>query len=252
MESGKSMGWDRDLANGQNIWFGDLETDVWDSRRYLPRGRARFHGAASPGRPRASIEDISQMQCKAEVNIRAEYRVVRNDGTIRWLADSGKFYFPTNGDPPRALGIAVDITERKQAEFALRESEERFRLMSNTAPVLIWMADTRQALHLLQQDLARFHWKATVGRTGKRLDGGGSPRRLAAVPGSYTQAFDRREPFRMEFRLRASDGEFHWLLDMGVPRFNSRRLICRIHWILHRCDREQTCRRGTLQHQRAD
>ena len=37
MESGKSMGWDLDLANGQNIWFGDLELDLWDHRRNIPR-----------------------------------------------------------------------------------------------------------------------------------------------------------------------------------------------------------------------
>ena len=43
MESGKSMGWDWNLATGQNIWFGDLQTTLWDQRRYLPRARRRFH-----------------------------------------------------------------------------------------------------------------------------------------------------------------------------------------------------------------
>ena len=71
----------------------------------------------------SEYREHSQMQCKIKVRIRAEYRVVRPDGTIRWLADRGKFYSAANGDSPRALGIAVDITDRKQAEEARRQKE---------------------------------------------------------------------------------------------------------------------------------
>ena len=141
MESGKSMGWDWNLATGQNIWFGDLQTTLGiTADTYLAREDDFTERLHPDDRDRVSKTFADATQNRSEY--RAEYRVVRTDGTIRWLADSGKFYSPSNGNPPRALGVAVDITERKQAEFALRESEERFRLMSNTAPVLIWMSGT--------------------------------------------------------------------------------------------------------------
>ena len=50
----------------------------------------------------------------------AEFRVVRLDGTVRWVAATGQFYYGTNGDPQRMLGMTVDITERKQVEESLR------------------------------------------------------------------------------------------------------------------------------------
>ena len=43
----------------------------------------------------------------------AEFRVVRTDGTVRWIAGRGQFYYGSQGDPLRMLGMAVDITERK-------------------------------------------------------------------------------------------------------------------------------------------
>ena len=50
----------------------------------------------------------------------AEFRVVRLDGTVRWVAATGQFYYLANGDPERMLGMAVDITERRRSEEALR------------------------------------------------------------------------------------------------------------------------------------
>ena len=70
----------------------------------------------------------------------AEYRILLNDGAIRWIATRGRVEFDRNSTPLRMRGVSIDITERKRAEEALREGEERFRTMANTAPVMIWMS----------------------------------------------------------------------------------------------------------------
>ena len=220
MASGKSMGWDRDPANGQNIWFGDLEPTFGISGDPYLAGDGEFMERVHPDdRERVSKMFEDAMQGRTEYQ--SEYRVVRTDGAIRWLADSGRFYFSANGDLPRFLGIAVDITERKQAEFALRESEERFRLMSNTAPVLIWMAGTDKLCTYFNKPWLDFTGRPLSDELGHGWAEGVHAEDSGQCLETYTQAFDRREPFRMEFRLRASDGEYHWLLDIGVPRFNS-------------------------------
>jgi PAS domain S-box-containing protein len=220
MRSGKSMGWDRDLANGHNIWFGDLEPTFGIRGDPYVAGEHEFMERLHPDdreRVKKAYDDALQGRCE----YRAEYRVVRNDGAIRWLTDTGKFYFGTNGEVPRFLGIGVDITERKQAEFALRESEERFRLMSNTAPVLIWMDDTDKRCTYFNQSWLDFTGRPLSAELGTGWAAGVHPEDLGHCMDRYSEAFDRREPLRTEYRLRASDGEYHWLLDIGVPRFNA-------------------------------
>jgi PAS domain S-box-containing protein len=220
MRSGKSMGWDWDLANGQSTWFGDLEpTFGIRGDPYLAREGEFMERLHPDDRERVSKIIVEAIEVRSEY--KAEYRVVRTDGAIRWLSDSGKFYFPANGDRPRALGIGVDITERKQAEFALRESEERFRLMSNTTPVLIWMADTDKLYTYFNKTWLDFTGRPLSAELGNGWADGIHVDDLLQCLETYTEAFDRREPFRMEYRLRASDGKYHWLLDIGVPRFNS-------------------------------
>jgi PAS domain S-box-containing protein len=66
-----------------------------------------------------------------------DFRVVWNDGSVHWLFARAKIFRDTAGVPERMLGVNVDITERKQAEEALRHSEEQLELISNTVPALI-------------------------------------------------------------------------------------------------------------------
>ena len=114
----------------------------------------------------------------------------------------------------------VDLTDRRRAESQLRESEERFRLVANTAPVMIWMSGTDKLCTYFNQPWLEFTGRPLEAELGNGWTGGVHPEDLSRCMQTYSQAFDRREHFEMEYRLRRHDGEYRWLSDIGVPRFN--------------------------------
>jgi PAS domain-containing protein len=70
-----------------------------------------------------------------------EFRVVWPDGTVHWLRSQGTYLCGANAEPERIVGISIDITERKRAEEALRESEERFRLAAQAGKMYAYEWD---------------------------------------------------------------------------------------------------------------
>jgi PAS domain S-box-containing protein len=119
VEAGKSVGWEWDLKTGRLSWFGDLQTMFGiPSDKFVGRMDDFFRYVHPEDRP---------MEAKAVADARqsrtpyaAEFRVVKLDGTVRWVAATGQFYYLSNGDPERMLGMAVDITERRHSEDSLR------------------------------------------------------------------------------------------------------------------------------------
>ena len=83
---------------------------------------------------------VTRTLAAAAPDLDVEYRARVVDGAVHWFAAKGRVIRNEAGLPVRISGVAWDTTGRKQAEMALRESEERFRAMANTAPVLIWVA----------------------------------------------------------------------------------------------------------------
>jgi PAS domain S-box-containing protein len=114
----------------------------------------------------------------------------------------------------------AEVARQREAEAVLRESERQFRTMANAAPVLIWMSGPDQLCTFFNQGWLEFTGRSLESELGNGWAQGVHPKDLAGSLESYATAFHKREPFRMEYRLRRHDGEYRWIFVRGVPRFN--------------------------------
>lgn len=119
----------------------------------------------------------------------------------------------------RALREVQERNDRKQAEAQQQESEARFRIMADTAPVMIWMSDTDQL-----GDYFNKVWLEFTGRTLAQEMGTGwmeslHPDDLPECLDIYQKAFKAGSEYRIECRMRRYDGEYRWVLGTGVPRY---------------------------------
>ena len=144
---------------------------------------------------------------------------VRKDGSFVDISLSISPVRNAAGDIVGASKIARDITQQKRAEQALRVSNERFRLMADSAPVLIWMADHTKARNWFNKS-----WLDFTGRTPDQEAGFGWTQNvheddLARCLQAYAEGFDTREPFGSEYRLRRADGQPRWIIERASPLF---------------------------------
>ncbi|MFZ2406048.1 MAG: PAS domain S-box protein, partial [Methylobacter sp.] len=155
-------------AAGIGIWDWDTVHDraVFNAQYYqllgLPEGVSQsyedFLSMVHPeDRPRLDAM-VQQALAEGMQDYNIEYRLIRgDDGATRWLNSKGRFAIK-DGRPLRSLGIVIDITERKQAEEALRESEARYRQMFQANPHPMWLYDLETLRFLAVNDAAIAHY----------------------------------------------------------------------------------------------
>jgi PAS domain S-box-containing protein len=188
-------GYSRDQVIGKT----SLELNIWGS------AEAR----------EAFLKDLNELGSL----VNRETRFFTQDGSIRTLLSSAE---KLEIDGKECLLVASsDITERMRAQRALLESEARFRTMADTAPVMIWIADINKQATYFNQQWLEFTGRRIEQEIGSGWTNGIHPLDLDGSMKLFDAAFDSREPFRMEYRLRRGDGSYRWVIDSGTPRLSA-------------------------------
>jgi PAS domain S-box-containing protein len=119
------------------------------------------------------------------------------------------------------IALLVQQARRTRAERALRGSEERFRLMADRAPVMMWTARPDTTLDFLNRTCVDFTGIPLDQLLGEGWLNAVHPEDLEHCTRTYVPAFEARQPFLMEYRIRRADGAYRWLLDSGGPKYEA-------------------------------
>jgi PAS domain S-box-containing protein len=163
---------------------------------------------------------IAHAHATGEIDV--EYRVIHPDGKVRWLNQKGRTLFGANGKPERSIGFMLDVTERKEAETALRESEARFRSLTELSSDWYWQQD--ENLRFVNYEPAEVGTRSGVaaasslGKTRWEFD---NVTPLSSTWEEHKAVLAARQPFRdFEYVRLDEHGTPHYTVVSGVPTFD--------------------------------
>jgi PAS domain S-box-containing protein len=224
---GKIGHWEWNSVTDENNWSPEIEALYG-----LPPGG--FQGGYRAWTELIHPEDLP----KAEEDVRqalktgeyfSEFRVIWPDGSVHWIETRAHVFQDDNGQPIRIMGVNMEITDRKRAEEALRASEQRWRTMADSLPILVW-TDLPNG----QCDWLSSQWGAYTGipeseLLGLRwLDTVLHPDDRERTLACWTTACADEGDYDLEYRIRRYDGEYHWFKTRGVPIRNEQGHI--VYW----------------------
>jgi PAS domain S-box-containing protein len=153
-----------------------------------------------------------------------EHRIVRSDGSIRWIDTRSQTFFEGEGPARRAVrtvGAVADITERKSAEAALRQSEQRFRALVELSSDWYWQTDEEHRFAVRQGEVLRRMGVEPEADLGKKRWEMEFLNMSDADWEAHRAALDRREEFRdLLLGRRVPDGRVAWATVSGRPLFD--------------------------------
>ncbi|HEU4561532.1 MAG TPA: PAS domain S-box protein, partial [Longimicrobium sp.] len=200
----------------------ELRVTVWNPAMERLAGISADHAlgrALAELLPSPGATELAEAALAGRDGLSDDWCLAREDGGAGvWVQAR---YAPLRDEAGGVCGCVATLREvgDRGAEAALRESEQRFRQLADTAPVMVWMADP--------ENLGTYFNRPWLDFTGRALHqelGAGwietiHPDDLHRAVAYCSAHVSRREPFRMEFRMRRGDGEYRWVLDHGTPRF---------------------------------
>ncbi|MFA6478922.1 MAG: PAS domain S-box protein [Victivallaceae bacterium] len=152
-----------------------------------------------------------------------EIEILHRDGSTRTVLWNSATLFAADGQTPVAtIAQGQDITARKRAESELRGREEQFRNLANSGMVLLWATGTDRLCSYVNEPWLKFTGRSLEQEMGNGWMEGIHPDDFDRCLDTFVTAFDKREAFELEYRMRHASGEYRWLLDKGAPNYNSK------------------------------
>lgn len=149
-----------------------------------------------------------------------EYRIVQPDGRERWILARGRVELDDDGKPISFPGVAVDVTDRRRAEEALRESEKRFRLMADGLPFIVWVHDADGKQEFVNRTFTEFFGVPREEMTGDTWQQLMHPDDGPAYLEEFIRCTREQVPFNATVRVRRADGAWRAIESHGRPRFS--------------------------------
>jgi PAS domain S-box-containing protein len=213
------------------MWMTDSEGDV----TFVNEGWRRFTGG-EPGAEMGSAfatsahpddrDDLLAAWADASrkrEEFRCEYRLRHGpSGGYRWVLEVGVPRF-AGGEFVGYVGTATDIHERRSMEEALRESEASFRDLADTAPAMMWTTDEDGLVTFVNEGWMRFTGTRLEDELGASWQLGVHRDDAEIMLRTWDDARAERRSWEREYRLRHHSGEYRWIVDRGVPRYEGGR-----------------------------
>lgn len=164
------------------------------------------------------VETITE-SARNQTLYHSEFRVILPKQGLRWRLCDAKPELLEDGST-LWYGIISDITDRKKDEAELREKEVQYRNLANSGMALIWTTGTDKLCNYVNDPWLKFTGRTLEQEIGNGWAEGIYPDDLIGSVQSYTSAFEKREPFEIEYRLRHASGKYRWVQDMGTPNYD--------------------------------
>ena len=181
------------------------------SRGDLEAGLVRWNRMTPPEWMPQSLRAIEEFEMMGRT-IPYEKEYIRKDGSRWWALFAASRIAADEG-----VEFIIDITESKLAEEKLRESEERFRTMADSSPVMIWVTDATGRIEFVNRSYLDF-----FGITRERAAQLEWSEIVHSDDREYLQAFSAalrdRQPLHARGRVKRHDGEWRWIASRGNPR----------------------------------
>ena len=188
--------WDRDMSTNEIVMSGANKKLYGLASDDPPLTYDRWLALVHP-EDRERIRELVLRETAEQMQVLdGEYRVVWPDGSVHWILAKGTLFHDDFGRAVRATGVNLDITDRKHAESALRESEERFRNMADTAPVMIWIAGLDKLCTYFNKCWLDFTGHSLDQKIGEGWIAGVHPEDREQFLSVFSSSIDARQMFR--------------------------------------------------------
>ncbi len=216
LEAGRIGAWDLDLTINR-AWRSLEHDQIFGYETLLPNWTYDMFLEHVLPEERGRVNETFQAALAGSDKWEVECRIQRADGEIRWVVPHAAVVRDEQGAPLRMYGTVIDITERKETEAAVRESEAKFRQLADTIPQLAWMADAEGWIFWYNQ-----RWYEYTGTTPQEMEGWGwqsvhDPAELPNVLARWQASIASGKPFDMVFPLKGADGKFRQFLTRVAP-----------------------------------